>query len=263
MKFIKSIYFNVKKYSFLLQQLVSRDFKVKYKRSALGILWSVLYPVLMMLVMGFVFSNFFKASMPDVSYLAYLLIGLVLFNYFSDATNQSMSSIVSNFSLINKMYIPKYIFPLSKCLFATLNFLITLIPLYLIIFITGTGINFYHFLLPYDILCLFMFSLGVSFLLSAICVFLRDMYYIYGIIILMWTYLTPIMYNFAIIPERLQTIFKINPMYQFINFAREIILYGRMPSGLSFIACFVAGVAMLIFGAFVFKKAQDKFIYYI
>jgi ABC-2 type transport system permease protein len=108
-----------------------------------------------------------------------------------------------------------------------------------------------------------MFSLGVSFLLSAICVFLRDMYYIYGIIILMWTYLTPIMYNFAIIPEKLQVIFKINPMYQFINFAREIILYGRIPSTLSFIACFVAGIVMLIFGALVFKKSQDKFIYYI
>ena len=260
---IKSIYINLKQYSFLLQQLVSRDFKVKYKRSTLGIVWSLLYPLLMMLVMGFVFSNFFKASMPGVSYLAYLLTGLVLFNYFSDATNQSMSSIVSNFSLINKMYIPKYIFPLSKCLFATFNFLLTLIPLYLVLLITGEGINIYHLLLPYMFIFLFLFSLGMSFLLAAISVFLRDMYYLYGIIILIWTYLTPIMYNISIIPEKIQIVFRFNPMYQFINFAREIMLYERIPSGLSFLACFISGTATFILGVFVFRKYQDKFIYYI
>ena len=147
--FFKNIIANFKKYSFLLQQLISRDFKVKYKRSVLGILWSLLYPLLNMAVMALVFSNIFKFSTPGVNYLVYVLSGLIMFNYFSEASNLAMSSIVANFPLINKIYIPKYIFPLSKCLFVGINFLLTLIPLYIVIFATGTGINIYHLFLPY------------------------------------------------------------------------------------------------------------------
>ena len=102
--FVKNVITNLKKYSFLLKQLVSRDFKVKYKRSVLGIVWSLLYPILTMVVMAIVFSNVFKFSTPGVSYLAYLLSGLIMFNYFSEASNLSMSSVVGNFELINKIY---------------------------------------------------------------------------------------------------------------------------------------------------------------
>ena len=155
--FLKNVMINLKKYSFLLQQLVSRDFKVKYKRSVLGIVWSLLYPLLTMTVMAIVFSNVFRFSTPGVSYLAYLLSGLVMFNYFSEASNLAMSSVVGSFSLLNKIYIPKYIFPLSKCLFVGINFLLTLIPLYIVLFATGTGVNIYHVFLPYALyvyLCL-------------------------------------------------------------------------------------------------------------
>ena len=116
------------RYRFLLQQLVSRDFKVKYKRSVLGVLWSLLYPVLTMAVMAIVFTNVFKFTTPGVNYLAYLMSGLVAFNYFSEASNLSMSSVVANFSLINKVYMPKYIFPVSKCLFVGINFLLNVGP---------------------------------------------------------------------------------------------------------------------------------------
>ena len=156
---IKNLWTNFKKYQFLLKQLVSRDFKVKYKRSVLGIVWSLLYPILMMAVMALVFSNVFKFSTPGVSYLAYLLIGLTYFNYFSEASNLAMSSVVGNFSLINKVYIPKYIFPLSKCIFVGINFLLTLIPLYIVIIATGTGLCWQHILLPYSFICLFLFNL--------------------------------------------------------------------------------------------------------
>lgn len=253
-----------KKYSFLLSQLVERDFKVKYKRSVLGVLWSLLYPLLMMAVMAVVFSNVFKFSTPGVSYLSYLLIGLTYFNYFSEATNLSMSSVVANFSLINKVYIPKYIFPLSKCLFVGINFLLTLIPLYLVLIFTGTGINLYHILLPYSFICLFMYTLGMGLILSTISVFFRDMFYIYGIIITIWTYLTPIMYDINIIGnELLLSIMKLNPMYQFINFARTIILYNNIPTITQFITCFLSGSLTLLIGIFLFKKNQDKFIYYV
>ena len=148
-KWINNLKYVYKKYSFLLEQLVSRDFKVKYKRSVLGVVWSLLYPLLMMAVMAIVFSNVFKFSTPGVSYLAYLLIGLTYFNYFSEASNLAMSSVVGNFSLINKVYIPKYIFPLSKCIFVGINFLLTLIPLYIVIIATGTGLCWQHILLPF------------------------------------------------------------------------------------------------------------------
>ena len=130
---IKNIYYNIVKYKFLLQQLVIRDFKVKYKRSVLGILWSVLYPLLMMMVMAIVFSNMFKFSMEGVNYLVYLMTGLVVFNYFSEATNNAMGSIIGNSTLINKVYIPKYIFPVAKCIFVGINFVLSLLPLLLII----------------------------------------------------------------------------------------------------------------------------------
>ncbi len=253
-----------KKYNFLLKQLVSRDFKVKYKRSVLGVLWSLLYPVLTMAVMALVFTNVFKFTTPGVNYLAYLMSGLVIFNYFSEASNLAMSSVVANFSLINKVYMPKYIFPLSKCVFVGINFLLSQIPLYVILITTGTGINFLHFLLPYAYLCLFLFTLGFGLILSAVSVFLRDMFYIYGVIISLWTYLTPIMYDIAIIDNPyLLVIFKCNPLYWFVYFARRIMLYGVVPEINAWIYCMVFGLGFLLLGVFVFKKTQDKFIYYV
>ena len=263
-KIINNLKYVYKKYSFLLEQLVSRDFKVKYKRSVLGVVWSLLYPVLMMAVMAIVFSNVFKFSTPGVSYLAYLLIGLTYFNYFSEASNLAMSSVVGNFSLINKVYIPKYIFPLSKCIFVGINFLLTLIPLYIVIIATGTGLCWQHILLPYSFICLFLFTVGMGFILSTISVFLRDMFYIYGIIITIWTYLTPVMYDISAIGSHtIQFIMKFNPMYQIINFARTIILYHNTPTLGQFAGCGASALIIFLFGIFIFKKKQDKFIYYV
>ncbi len=262
-KILNNLKYTYTKYKFLLEQLVSRDFKVKYKRSFLGILWSLLYPVLMMSVMAIVFSNVFKISTPGVSYVAYLMIGLVYFNYFSEASNLAMSSVVSNFGLINKVYMPKYIFPLSKCIFVGINFLLTLIPLYFVILLTGTGLNLWHLLLPFSFICLFLFTIGMGLILSTVAVFLRDMFYIYGIITTLWTYLTPIMYDIKILNPNFAFILKFNPLYQFIDFARTIILYHACPSALQFAGCFISGVLVFIIGIFVFKKNQDKFIYYV
>ena len=260
--FIKNIFLNLKKYSFLLQQLIARDFKVKYKRSVLGVLWSLLNPILMMCVMAIVFTNVFRFSTPGVNYLVYLLTGLTYFNYFSESTNLAMSSVVANFSLINKIYIPKYIFPLSKCLFVGINFLLTLIPLYAVILLTGTGLNIYHVLLPVSFVFLFVFTLGAGLILSTISVFLRDMFYIYGIVLQILTYMTPIMYDITMLDPRLQLLLKLNPLYHIINFGRTIILYHQIPSASSFAICTVSALASLLIGVVVFRKNQDKFIYY-
>lgn len=253
-----------KKYNFLLRQLVSRDFKVKYKRSVLGVFWSLLYPVLTMAVMALVFTNVFKFTTPGVSYLAYLMSGLVMFNYFSEASNLSMSSVVANFSLINKVYMPKYIFPVSKCVFVGINFLLSLIPLYIVLITTGTGVNIYHLLLPYAYICLFLFTLGFSLILSSVAVFLRDMFYIYGVIISLWTYLTPIMYDIAIIDKpALLFVFKLNPLYWIVYFVRHIMLYGAIPEINVWIYCALVAVVAMVLGVLVFKKTQNKFIYYV
>ena len=264
---LKNIFINFKKYSFLLKQLISRDFKVKYKRSVLGVLWSLLYPIMMMAVMSIVFSNVFKFSVPGTNYLVYLMVGLTFFNYYSEASNLSMSAVVANFSLLNKVYIPKYIFPLSKCLFVGINFLLTLIPLYAVILISGSGetkchISVLHLLLPFSYVCLLLFTIGAGLILSTIAVFLRDMFYIYGIVLTILTYMTPIMYDISIIDPRLQMILKLNPLYHYISFARSIILYNQMPNRNSFLICGLSSVGVLIIGMIIFKKNQDKFIYY-
>lgn len=265
--YLKHIIESFKKYSFLLQQLISRDFKVKYKRSVLGVLWSLLYPILMMAVMSIVFSNVFKFSVPGVNYLVYLMVGLTFFNYFSEASNLAMSTIVANFSLINKVYMPKYIFPLSKCLFVGINFLLTLIPLYAVILLSGSGetkchLTWLHLLLPYSYLCLLLFTIGVGFILSTISVFLRDMFYIYGICLTILQYFTPIMYDMSMLSPWIQNVLKLNPLYHYITFARTIILFDQMPSVTTFLICGISSVVVLILGSIIFKKNQDKFIYY-
>ncbi len=267
---IKNMANNFKKYSFLMQQLISRDFKVKYKRSILGVLWSILQPVLMMTVMAIVFSQMFKFKVEGVNYLVYLMTGLIMFNYFSEATSNAMTSVVYNFTLINKIYIPKYIFPIAKCLFVGINFLLTLIPWFAIILLSYIGlgeyacpINLWYILIPYILLCFFMFTLGIGLIVSCVSVFLRDMFYIYSIILTIWNYLTPIFYSLEILPPTLQTIFKYNPLYLFITGVRSIVLYGQRPSFVQLGSMFIVGLITMIIGLFVFKKKQDKFIYYV
>lgn len=266
---IKSIISNAKNYVFLLYQLILRDFKVKYKRSVLGILWSVLYPLLMMSVMAIIFSNVFKFNMEGVNYLVYLMSGLLIFNFFSEATNNSLTAIVGNFSLINKVYIPKYIFPLAKVLFAGLNFLFTLIPFFLIIMISGNAaegtkcyINIYYLLLPYIFICALMFIIGVSYILSTVTVFLRDVIYIWGICLTILNYFTPIFYNITMLPVWLQNILKCNPLYSYINGIREIVLFGNGLSLTHILVMFLSGFLTMLIGMHIFRKNQDKFVYY-
>ena len=153
---LKNIFAKIKKYEFLMKQLILRDFKVKYKRSVLGVLWSLLYPILMMTVMAIVFSQMFRFKVEGINYLVYLMTGIIMWNYFSEASNSAMSSVVVNFLLINKVYIPKYIFPVAKCLFVGINFVLTLIPWFVLIILTQFGlgnypasINWYYLLIPY------------------------------------------------------------------------------------------------------------------
>lgn len=266
----KNIIFNFKRYWFLMTQLISRDFKVKYKRSVLGVLWSLLNPILMMAVMAVVFSQMFKFKVEGVNYLVYLMTGLIMWNYFSSASNMAMSSVVDNFTLINKVYIPKYIFPIAKCLFIGIDFTLTLIPWLGIIALSYVGLgeftchfNIYYLILPYIFICMFLFTCGVGLLISCLSVFLRDVFHIYGIALTLWNYLTPVFYSIEILPAKLQFLMHFNPMFQFLNAARTIVIYETCPTVKTLLILPAIGIGMLLIGSLVFKKNQDKFIYYI
>jgi ABC-2 type transport system permease protein len=246
------------KYRFLLKQLVSRDFKTKYKRSVLGVLWSFLNPLLTMMVQYFVFCTLFKTDIKN--FPVYLMIGIVLFNYFSEATTMSLMSIVGNATLITKVYVPKYIYPISRVLSSTINLLFSMIPLLIMILMTKVPITAAFLLLPFVIICLLIFCVGVGFILSSMMVFFRDTQFLWGVIIMLWTYITPIFYPETIIPEKFMNIYRINPMYHYVKFVRIVILNGVSPEPKEYLLCIISSLLTLLIGAFIFKKTQDRFI---
>lgn len=250
-----------KRYGYLLKQLVWRDFRVKYKASVLGMLWSFLNPLLTMMVYYFVFSTLFRS---DVEYFpVYLMSGIILFNFFSESTAQGLLAIVSNSSLITKVYMPKYIYPLSKVLSSALNLCISFIPLALVMIITGVPFTKSLLLLPWVILFLILFSVGMSLLLSAMNVFFRDTQFLWSVLITMWNFLTPIFYPESIIPARFITLYHLNPLYQIVYFMRSIVLGGVSPTPVTYIYCTAACLITLAAGLLVFRKSQDKFALYL
>lgn len=250
-----------KKYKFLMQQLVARDFKTKYKRSVLGYLWSFLNPLLTMLVQYVVFSTIFKADIEK--YPVYLLTGIILFNFFSEAVGQGLGSIVYNAQLITKVYVPKYIYPVTKVASTSINLFISIIPLLLVVLLTGVKVTKSIVLLPFVLVCLLLFCIGMVLLLSSAMVFFRDTQYLWGIISMIWMYATPLFYPEDIIPSHFRFIQTFNPMYHMIKFARILFIEGVSPSPMTYFACLVSAIVSCVVGAVVFKKTQNKFVLYI
>ena len=249
------------RYRFLIRQLVSRDFNTKYRQSVLGVLWSFLNPLLTMGVQYIVFSTIFRSSIAN--FPVYLMTGIVLFNYFSEATSLGLDSIVVNASLITKVYMPKYIYPLSRTLSSLINLLISLVPLLLMMLVTGVPLTKALLLTPLVILFVFTFSLGMSMLLATMNVFFRDTRFLWSVVVLIWTYLTPIFYPESIIPAQLIGLYHMNPMYQFIYFMRCITLGGIAPNPITYLYCTLGCVIPLLIGVWVFRKNQDRFVFYL
>lgn len=255
---ILRMYIAFSRYRFLIKQLVARDFKTKYKRSVLGILWSFLNPLLTMAVQYVVFSTLFKSDIPN--FMVYLLSGVVCYNFFSESTSMALTSIVGNASLITKVYVPKYIYPLTRVMSSGINYLLSLIPLFCVMFITQTSIRSSILLLPFLIVCLFAFSLGIGMLLAAGMVFFRDIQFLWGVINMLWMYLTPIFYPDSIIPEQFMFLYKMNPMYQIIRFFRIVLMDGVSPEPKAYLLVILVSFVPLLIGAVVFKKTQDRFV---
>ena len=251
----------VQKYRFLIRQLVARDFRTKYKRSVLGIFWSFLNPLLMMLIQYFVFSTIFKSDVPN--FAAYLIIGTVMFNFFNEACGMALGSIVGNASLITKVYMPKYIYPLTRVMSSMVNLVISLIPMLIVCVITGVELHKSAVLAFFFLICLTVFSLGLGLLLSAAMVFFRDTQFLWGVLSMMWMYATPIFYPESILPEELRLVLRVNPLYHFLKNARLCILNGISPEPAVYVQCIAIALAALLMGALVFYKTQDRFVLYL
>lgn len=252
---------NLKKHQFLFEELVKRDFKKKYKGTVLGMGWSVLSPLLTLLVMNIVFSHFFGRGMKH--YTIYLFCGNLLFSYFRESTTNGMSSLLGNAAIFSKVNVPKYLFLLSKNVSTFINFLLVLLVFFMFCIADKVDFGLHFLMLLYPVACIVVFNIGLGFILSALYVFYRDMEYLYNIFTLLLMYMSAIFYRVDIMPAKYQDFFLLNPVYVYINYFREIVLNGNIPSIEYHLLCaFYAVVAMSI-GVWMYKKNNYKFLYYI
>lgn len=252
---------NIIKYNFLITQLVLRDIKIRYRRSILGILWSILNPLFFTLIVYIVFSSIFKSDIKN--FALYVMIGQVIFSFFVESSMSAMDAIVSNGALIKKVYIPKYIFPIARVISSFINMCFSLLALLLVIFITGAKFYISYTFLPLLFLYLFIFCIGIGLILASINVFFRDTRHLYTILITALSYISAIYYPISIIPKNYRDVLSLNPIYKFIEFGRELIINGNFPTFKSNLICFIIAIIFLLVGIFVFKRSENKFIFYI
>ncbi|WP_253187082.1 ABC transporter permease [Paenibacillus sp. GP183] len=244
-----------------MREFVIRDLKIKYRRSFLGYLWSLLNPLLMMIVLSAVFSNIFKFDIPN--FPVYLLSGQIIFNFFSEATSMSMSSILSGGALIRKVYIPKYMFPISRVLSSFITLVFSLIALLIVIVVTGVKVSPIILLFPLPLFYILIFSIGIGLILSVLAVYFRDMLHLYSVLLSAWMYLTPIIYPVNAVPEYVRSIIYSNPMYYFVEAFRDIVLYDQLPTFQNNIICIIYSLLSMAVGLFIFYRNQNKFVLYI
>ena len=249
-------------YKPLLKQLVVKDIKLKYRRSFLGYLWSIMNPLIIMIIMVCVFSNMFRFDIEN--YPVYLIIGQTIYNFVSEATNQAMWSIIGNAALLKKTYVPKYIFTVSKITSSFVNTLFALGAMLIVFIVCKVQINSYMLFLPLILLQVYIFCIGLGLILAQATVFLRDIQYIYGAFLTAWMYLTPIFYPINALPVALANGIKtFNPLYVYATQFRLIVLEGLFPDPGMIIAGIGWAIGSAFLGTIIFMRTQDKFILYI
>lgn len=258
---LKGIENRVKQNWFLFSELVKRDFKKKYKRTALGMVWSLLNPLLNLLVMSLVFSHFFRRNMAH--YTIYLFSGNIVMSYFVDATKGGMSALMNNSKIFSKINVSKYLFVLSRSVSSTINFLLTLIVYFLFIALDHLAFTWKFFLLVYPIICLTVFCIGVSLVLSAMYVFFRDTQYLYDVFLTLLRYLSAIFYSIDTFSPKIQRVFLLNPVYVYIKYFRQIVIESNIPSLAYHGLCFFYAFFFMSLGLFIYRKYNHQFIYYI
>lgn len=271
---------NAYKYRYLMQEIVRKNVKLQYRNSFLGIFWTMLQPFLTMLVLLFIFTKVFgKSSDGVVCYPVYLLTGRLLYEFFTQSTTRAMRSIRNSASVLKKVYVPKYIYPIANVFSTFVTFCISLIVLVLVLgyFLIKNQYTFqypdlhlswYVFLCIVPIILLCIFSTGVGLILSVLNVFFKDIEYIYSVVTMMLFYVTPVMYslntlNRSGVNEIVVKILMLNPLYSIIEMFRSCVLYSTMWNWNHFLYALGISLVSLVVGLWVFYKNQDKFILHI
>jgi len=246
---------------FLFSELVKRDFKKKYKRTVLGMIWSMLSPLLLVLAQSVVFTQIFGRNTPH--FIVYMFCGNLIFSYFREATNTGMTAFESNASIITKIQVPKYLFLFSKNLSSFINMALTFLLFLLFCIFDKVVFTWRFFLIPYPIFCLLIFNIGIGLILSAIYVFFKDAQYLYEVFCTVLMYFSAIFYTTDAYPERIAYLFYCNPIYAYISYLRKITIYAQTPSLQLHLLCLFYALIALVVGAIVYRKYNKLFLYYL
>ena len=251
----------LKKHQFLFSELVKRDFKQKYKRTVLGMGWSVLAPLLHLLVMSLVFTQFFGRNTPH--YTIYLFCGNLVFSYYREATTGGMHALMANSSIFTKVNMPKYMFLMSKNVSSLINFVLTLCVFFLFVLLDKVPVGIHFLSLLYPICCLIIFNIGIGLILSALFVFFRDITYLYDVFTMLLMYLSAIFYKVETFSAAVQRLFLCNPVYCYIKYFRVVVLEGNIPSLAFHLLCAFYALFAAAIGGYIYKKYNHSFLYYV
>jgi len=256
-----NLYERIKKEQFLFEELTSRDFKQKYKRTVLGMGWSLLYPLMTLFIQRLVFLHIFGRTTPH--YTVYLFAGNLVWSYFRESTTGGMNALVNNASIFSKVNVPKYIFVLTKNVSAFINFCLTLVVFFLFVAIDKVAFSWTFFMIIIPIACMVVFNLGMGMILSALYMFFRDMSYLYDVFLTLLMYLSAIFYTVDSFPASMQRYFLLNPVYCYIKYIRVAVIDGSIPSFSFHLLCMAYAVAALVIGSVIYKKYNHEFLYYV
>ncbi len=251
----------LQKHKFLLNELVKRDFKKKYKRTVLGMLWSILAPLLNVLVLMLVFSHLLGRNQPH--FIIYIFSGTLIMSFYTEATQGCMRSLMANASIFTKINVPKYLFLFSKAVQAFINFLLILAVYIIFCIFDGITFGVHMFTLLYPILCSFVCFVGIGMILSALYVFFRDVEYLYSVFLTLLNYASAIFYPITIVPEQYQKFFYLNPVYVYIYYFRSVVIDGVIPSPIIHLLCIAYALILLLIGCLIYKKFNHEFLYYV
>ena len=249
------------RHQFLFEELVKRDFKKKYKRTVLGMAWSVLSPLLMLLVMRLVFTQFFGRGMEH--YTTYLFCGNLVFSYFSESTGQGMTSLMGNAGIFTKVNVPKYLFLFSKNVQTLINFGLTLCVFFVFCVLDGITFTWKFICLLYPICCLVLFNVGVGLILSAMFVFFRDIQYLWSVFTQLLMYMSAIFYTIDSYSYTVQCLFLLNPLYLFIRYFRKIVIEATIPTIWFHLLMLSDVIIVFGIGCWMYKKYNTRFLYYV
>jgi ABC-2 type transport system permease protein len=256
-----SSFANLFAYRDLIRYLVGRDLKVRYRRSAIGLMWTMLQPLMMMIIFSVVFSTIFRSSIAN--YPVYALSGIMFWNFFSQSVISSMNSLRLNARILQKLPVPKAVFPIASVIGGVINLLLALVPLMGLVLLSGRVPTLAVLFVPVAILIAALFTLGAGLLLAPLAVFFTDVVELVGVLLMMLMYMTPVFYPLAIVPERYRWIMRINPIARVLDLFRTPIWDGSVPGARAIAIAAILALVLLAVGAAAFRRSSDRIPFYI